>query len=385
MHSPSTFSLILETENLAAADVSGFNKVIESLLKQDLPVSSAQEVIVIDTGDLSDSLKQEVQQEYPWMRFVQASDSLSYYEVKQFAAESATGEIVVYCDTDCVYSPRWLQALVEPFLDPAIEIVCGETKIPVTGIYSMATALNYMLHRQPSKAKLTKTPFYYFNNVAFRRQVLCQIPMPTDLPIYRGTCSVHSRLLMQKGHCIWKQSIAEAWHAPPNGIQHYFWRFLAMGHDHYWLDVYFAELQCQSRARAPKTASQIAAKTTNGEKLAHKTSHKPLMTRINQKVGYIIRQTNIYLQEDPELKRFILPALPIVLLSQSLIFAGRAITSRYPHLLLKEYLKRFEPEYGQKLFAQSYAFPTPAEWTERHLGISDSSISSNYLHQVNRS
>ncbi|MEM6434044.1 MAG: glycosyltransferase family 2 protein [Cyanobacteria bacterium P01_D01_bin.115] len=349
-----TFSIVLETENLASADIGGFQDAIDSLLQQDVPISSSVDFIVIDTGELSATLKQEIKQKYPWMRFLPSPASLGYYEVKQLGAKSVAGEVVIYCDADCIYDPGWLRSLLLPFQDEAVDIVAGETMIPVTGVYSMAMAVNYMLHRQTPQPHLTPTGFYYLNNVAFRRQVVLDTPMPTDLPLYRGTCSIHSRILRKRGHKIWKQFSAKAYHAPPNGWQHYVWRFLVMGHDHYWLDIYFAKLKQGSQLNARKavlTSNAIVGEDAEVQSVA--PPNKSVALRATQKVQYIWRQAQIYLQDEPEIRRFLPFALPIVLFSQSLIFIGRAVTARLPHILLKAYLARFEPEFGNKLFAES--------------------------------
>ena len=349
-----TFSIILETENLSAADVSGFSSAIASLLKQDLSVSSAEEFVVIDTGELSDSLKEAIKQQYPWIRFLGAPENLSYYEVKQLGAESAVGEVVVYCDADCVYTEGWLRSLLTPMEDPEIEIVAGETTIPVTGIYSMAMALNYILHRQEPKSHLAKTGFYYLNNFAIRRQLLMDIPFPSDLWLYRGSCSIHSRLLRKDGHTIWKQFAATAKHAPPNGFNHYFWRFLVMGHDHFWLDIYFEKLKQNTSQSAKQTLEKISQEVENLTQSSQNIPkyRKSLLVRISQKIRYLTKQVKVYAAEEPNVTKLLPLALPIVVFSQALILIGRTVTRFYPHVVLKAYVSRFEPEYGNKLFAE---------------------------------
>ena len=307
---------------------------------------------MIDTGELSDSLKEAIKQQYPWMRFLNAPETLSYYEVKQLGAESAVGEVVVYCDADCVYTKGWLRSLLTPMEDPDIEIVAGETTIPVTGIYSMAMALNYMLHRQDPKSHLTSAGFYYMNNVAIRRQILVENPIVPHLPIYRGNCSIHSRLLRKKGYRIWKQFSAKAQHAPPNGLQHYIWRFLVMGHDHYWLDIYYSELNQDNVRRFEQGASKDiqSLDTQKQDQSKVSTIRKHPTVRIFQKLRYIFRHIRIYVGEEPQTIWFLPFALPIVILSQFLIMIGRIVTGFSPHIILKAYLSNFEPAYKEKVF-----------------------------------
>ncbi|MDR7897944.1 MULTISPECIES: hypothetical protein [unclassified Thermosynechococcus] len=47
-----TFSIILETEHLANADMAGLHRALQSLASQDLPPTAANEVLLLKQGML---------------------------------------------------------------------------------------------------------------------------------------------------------------------------------------------------------------------------------------------------------------------------------------------------------------------------------------------
>lgn len=84
MHLPS-FSIVLETENLANADLKGLSKSLASLANQDLPLTLANEVLPIDSSDTPLDLLNCACQQYPWIKIhqIQLSASLhtSYFSL----------------------------------------------------------------------------------------------------------------------------------------------------------------------------------------------------------------------------------------------------------------------------------------------------------------
>lgn len=349
-----SFTIILKTENLVTATREDFRKALSSLMNQDLSLELAEELIVINDGNIPDSIQIEIATSYPWIKICQTPESLGYYGVKSYGVKLATGEIVVYGDADCQYSPSWLRSLLDPFrLNQQVEIVAGETVIDVKGPYSMAIALNYILHRQPVKPGLNVAPFYYMNNVAFKREILLKYPIPEGLPIFRGNCSIRSRILRKNGYTIWKQPLARAVHAVPNSLQNYLWRFLLMGHDHHWLDILYHEVKINKQLPSVASVeSTIREKLTPNHSPA-KFKSKPLHKRLLEKSGYILNQARIYLKESPDKIVYLPLALPIVFLSQFLILVGRLMSKNHSHYLLKVYLEKFEPAYAQSVQFQT--------------------------------
>ena len=316
-----SFSIVLETENLASANVGGLIESLAALAKQDIPPTKANEVLLIDTGDTPPELLKQLCQSYNWLKVHPAVSSTTYYQTKMLGAELVTGEIVVYYDSDCLYGTDWLQIILTSFTQgDDIQVVAGETTTGGMGAYGTAMALTYLFPQYSGQTKLIPTSEYFLNNVAFRRKFLLQHPIPTELPLYRGHCVIHADRLGQEGYTIWRQPKAKSIHAPPNGLSHFFWRFLLIGHDQYWLK----QLLKQERENSPfpQTLSEDLAKSRWTTKM------QIFRDRVQKMLKYNFKHV------------FYFPfALPIVIAAVTLIFVGNLITSRSSHWLLNAYNK----------------------------------------------
>lgn len=309
-----SFSIVLETENLANADLEGLVNSLASLVNQDVSPTAANEVLLIDSGDAPPKLLGQLCDRYPWIKIHPAPPSTGYYRAKMLGASLATGEIVVYADSDCVYEPHWLRTILATFtLGEQVQVVAGETTTRGRGPYGTAMALTYIFPQFSGKTELTQTSQYFLNNVAFRREFLLQNPIPAELPLYRGNCVVHIENLKRDGYAIWLNPNARATHAPPDGLSHFFWRFLLIGHDYYWQKRLIEEGKQKSSDRDP-TVSGFSEKLKVG---------RDRLSRL--------------FQNNPRHAIYFPFAIPIMLASVLLIYAGYWITRLKPDYLLKTY------------------------------------------------
>ncbi|MGI0491807.1 glycosyltransferase [Alkalinema pantanalense CENA528] len=320
-----TFSMILETENLATADPQGLMKSLASLASQNPSPSLANEVLLIDSGDTPAELLANLQQQYPWLLVKSAPLNTEYYAAKMLGAEWATGEIVIYYDSDCVYDRQWLHRLLASFRNPDVQVVAGETTTNGVGIYRTAMALTYIFPQYSGASELQPVSQYFLNNVAFRRSFLLDNPIPTNLPLYRGNCVLHAQKLLAAGHTIWRNPQARSLHAPPNGWNHFFWRFLLIGHDLYW--------QKQLLAENPQSTRSSQALTL------HRSEHQSDDPTISDRGKLAIFRDRVSKMVKRDRRHaFYLPlCFPIVILSALLIYAGYLITVRRPHYLLQAF------------------------------------------------
>lgn len=308
-----SFSLILETENLENADIEDLSRSLRSLVNQDLPPDRANEVWLIESGDTPPELLGQLCDRYPWIKVYPAPPTTGYYQAKMLGAELSTGEVVVYCDSDCLYEPSWLRDLLTPLAEDAtIQVVAGETRTRGRGAYGTAMAMTYIFPQYSGQTRLTPTSHYFLNNVAFRRAFLLQHPIPTELPLYRGNCVIHAQNLLRSGYQIWRQPIARSSHAPPEGLSHFFWRFLLIGHDYYW----------QKRLLPANDRAAFQESSFGG------------------KVQTFFDRINKMFAENPRHWFYLPVALPIAAAAIGLIFVGNLITRRQPNYLLKAYDRR---------------------------------------------
>jgi len=231
--SPS-FSIVLETENLAKTEFEKLSSCLDSLAHQDLPPNCANEVLLVESGNAPHDELEALIKSYPWISIHKVKPETDYYEAKTEGTRVVTGEIVVFCDSDVIYESGWLRNLLMPFSQNSdIQVVAGETSLSITGPYSLAMALTWPFPPFSDRKELYESSNYLANNVAFRHDFIIRYPIPSEPHIYRGSCAIHAAKLRRLGHRIWRQPQARALHPmPARGLSQYFWRHLLRGHDH---------------------------------------------------------------------------------------------------------------------------------------------------------
>lgn len=318
------FSMVLETENLETANLEGIIRSLVSLEHQDISPKQANEVWLIESGDLPPDLLKQLLNQFPWIQTYRASSEISYYEAKMLGAKLATGEIIVYFDSDCIYQANWLKNILTPFTqNPDIQIVAGETTTRGNDPYGTAMTLIYIFPPFSRQTELSKTPQYFLNNVAFRRELLLKNPIPTEIELYRGNCVIHAQSLGNLGYSIWKQPQAKATHAPPENLSHFFWRFLLIGYDYYW----------QKQVLSNDKFQKLIDDTVFG------TSGK--LQAFSERIKAI--------QSNPRHILNLPIAIPIVFTALMLILIGYLITLANPHYLLQFYQKMQNNESSAKI------------------------------------
>ena len=231
LESPLSFSIIIETENLASADLPGLFRSLDALQGQTLSPLLANEVLMVETGDVPEDVLATIRDRYPWIKTQRIDASLEYYQAKMAGIALTTGDVVVLCDSDCVYNDGWLAAMLQPYAQEDVQLLAGETSMAIKGPYELAMALVYIFPRHTGGDSIARAGEYFCNNVSFKRELIEQFPIPGTLPMYRGNCVIHAHQLAADRRQIWQQPKARAMHAPPNGLAHFVSRFLMLGYD----------------------------------------------------------------------------------------------------------------------------------------------------------
>lgn len=226
MHS---FSILIEAENLSSGPAN-LHACLESLVRQTVPLSRAERVVLIDRGDLGHDLRAELKRRYDWLTVTQVDPGTRYGGMKNRSSALAESEILLLADCDCRYPPDWLERILEPFADPDVQIVGGETTTPIRGPYSLAIALTFVFPRFSRDQALTPSATYWANNVAVRRTLLEILPVPDPACLYRGQNIVHSKGAVDLGVTIWRQPQARVQHALPT-LSELPARYLRLGRD----------------------------------------------------------------------------------------------------------------------------------------------------------
>jgi len=224
------FALVVEAINLGLADRSRLARCLDSLAAQTLPVARARQVLLVHGGEIPEDALRDACDRFPWLTLHAVPAGTGYEEAKAIGAARIAAPLVVFADSDCTYDPDWLARLLEPFRDPAVDVVGGETAIAMEGAYGLAVAMTFSFDGFTQATAPYDAGRFHFNNVAFRAPVLAAHPIRFGEPVYRCP-RLYATTLRRAGVRIRRQPGARAHHAPPNGIEHFFWRYLFLGHD----------------------------------------------------------------------------------------------------------------------------------------------------------
>ena len=323
-----SFSIVIETENLAKTAMSRFYQSLNSLVSQNVPITEANELILVESGDVSPDVLDRILTSYPWIIPYRLKPNTNYYKAKMEGAAQATGEIVVFCDSDCIYEANWLEQLLRSFdSNDLVKVVAGETAMAITGAFSLGIALLWGFPTFSHRKEIYEVSFYAANNVAFRRQFLTQLPIPCDDEYYRGNCSLHGTQIRQKGYKIWKQDSAITMHPlPAKSAWEFFWRFLVMGTD--WLTWHRA---------APTSEREGGSRAWWGQELR-------IFGRVILRWLFIpVVKLPPALRENPRRLLFVPLATPIVLSGVLFFFSGFFLGHFFPNSIRKHGVKYLEP------------------------------------------
>jgi hypothetical protein len=220
-----SFSVVIETANVGHDDLA-LRRSLASIVAQGPVLREAREVVVLTEPGVErlDAFAGE----YPLVRLVEATGS-SYGEMKASAAHVTTGDVIVFADSDCVYLPGWLEALLAPFETMSVDGVTGETAIPIRGAYSLAVAATFNFPGFTGDREVVRASRYWANNVALSRAALDSL-VATD-GVARGSCVFHARALAARGRLLVRHPAARSLHAPIPA-RDFVPRYLALGRDH---------------------------------------------------------------------------------------------------------------------------------------------------------
>jgi glycosyltransferase involved in cell wall biosynthesis len=157
-----------------------------------------------------------------------ATAGSNYYDQKNQGADIASGDYLLFLDSDVVPEAGWLRALLAS-VRKGVDVVAGSTYVEPETFLGRAFALFWFFPLRSASRGLVETTFFYANTVMFRRDLFMAFKFP-DLPLYRGHCSVLGRNLRRNGIRLFQQTNARVRHPPPNAA-HFVHRALCEGYD----------------------------------------------------------------------------------------------------------------------------------------------------------
>ncbi len=154
-----------------------------------------------------------------------------YYELKNAAARAATGDVVVFLDSDTIPEDGWLDSLLRPLGDSSIASVCGCSYIEPAGLWGKAFASLWFFPLRVESRKLEPAKSIFANNFAVRREVFGRYPFRPVPGTSRGACILWHETLLNDGIAVVQSFGARTGHPPPAGLSHFVVRALTHGRD----------------------------------------------------------------------------------------------------------------------------------------------------------
>lgn len=243
-HTPFSVSIIIEWYNVTRAGslrgnqamheiVQQVNCVLESTSYLNPPVEL---IVTFDSSKLSysevsSSIRDILLDEVAINLIILPVDDGTYCVQKNRGAESSTGDILIFVDSDVIPQHGWLVAMTGTFQDAAIDVVVGNTFVDCADnrIYSKAFALTWMFPRRCEATGIKLATDFYANNFAVRRKIFLEHPFQ-DVPRFIHAAARKFVSELRRNEIpIWAVPRAKASHPPPNGFNHYVLRALATG------------------------------------------------------------------------------------------------------------------------------------------------------------
>lgn len=233
---PASLSIVVEWENVVLAGDERGTGALQRLSREVSAYRGARrvEVFVVYSPDEVDPgpLESLVLASFPQgIARLLAANTGDYYALKNAGAEAATGDIVVFSDSDTHVEPGWLGHLVEPFSNPSIAAVAGSSYIEPSALLGKAFGAFWFFPARAVQTRLEPAKGIFANNFAVRREIFCRLPFRPIPGTSRGACVRWRERMSEANLTVVHNPLARTAHPPPNGGAHFFVRALTHGRD----------------------------------------------------------------------------------------------------------------------------------------------------------
>lgn len=236
--SPFRLSVVTELEN---AGLAGRRRAVSSLqaLGRQLRAAPAERVertellVGYDPEAWSDEAPGEIVAEagigeaVDDVRYLRRANA-DYFALKNAGAEAASGEAVLFLDSDVIPEPGWLDAMLEAIADPGTDVVGSHCYIDGEDLVSRAYAVfgTFPLREETEAGRV------FLNSLAVAPRVMRDHPFPR-FPLFRNSAHHWKRAIEDAGVRIRALAHVRVAHPAPTGAAELLRRSLADGHDHY--------------------------------------------------------------------------------------------------------------------------------------------------------
>ena len=193
------------------------------------------ELVTVSGRSLSGATQEELRRRTPktFDLGIHVAEGFEYYALKNLGASRATGDLLLFVDSDVLPDDGWLAHLLGSFGRPDVQVVSGQTYVGPRDVFSRAFALGWTYELRDESGRFEPCRKFYGNNVVFRAEVFPKDGFPPLGPRTRGASSLLRRQLESVGIDVWQNRRACVDHPPPASLRHLVIRALAHGRDRY--------------------------------------------------------------------------------------------------------------------------------------------------------
>jgi hypothetical protein len=256
---PATVSVVVEWENILLAEAERCRRMLRQLVHEvrsaveSGAAASPVELLLcfdedeVDGKTVAADVAGEVDGESILLRYsLVPVGGAEYYTLKNAGAREASGDVVVFIDSDVIPETGWLENLLRPLEDEAVGVVAGNSYLDPAGIYGKTFALAWFFPLRAVETQVQPARKFFANNVAFRRTVFERFPFPVLEDFSRGSCWRLAHTLLDNGVQIVRTTGAQVEHPAPNGLRHFVARGLAQGRDRLFEERVFGSRRTRS-------------------------------------------------------------------------------------------------------------------------------------------
>ena len=155
----------------------------------------------------------------------------TYCNQKNAGVAAATGEIVIFLDSDVTPEPNWMAAYLAAYEDPHVCVAVGNTYVDISrgDAYSRSMAMTWMFPLRSTTTELTQTKWFYANNAAFRKSTALAYPFSQTPGLKHMPATILVQQLERAGIALWHIGAARCNHPAPNGVSHFVRRAISAG------------------------------------------------------------------------------------------------------------------------------------------------------------
>ena len=190
---------------------------LSSLCDQTLP-RDQYEIVVVDDGSTDRS--PEIARQYRVRQLVQANQGPAV--ARNAGARIATGEVVLFTDSDCVPTKNWIEEMVRPFDDPSVVGVAGVYRTTQRSLAARFSQTEFE-DRYRLMSRGTAIDFLATYSAGLRRSVFQESGgFDHRFPVANNEDTELSYRLSQAGHRMVFNPAAIVYHRHPPTFRKYF-------------------------------------------------------------------------------------------------------------------------------------------------------------------